>query len=345
MALLPHAERPVHGLALCAGAGGLELGLRLALGPSYRVVAHVERDPYAAAVLVARMADAAVDQAPVWDDLRTFAGAPWRGLVDIVSAGFPCQPFSAAGRRAGADDYRWLWPDVARVVAEVGPSLVVLENVPGLLAGGLGPVLGDLADLGFDAEWDSFSAADLGAPHLRRRIFILAWLADPDGRGRSQPGIHARPRAEGSGASTAHRGGADVADPDGGGGGAGIGPGADATERAEPGDTDDALGYPGGPGPEGASDPAPGRWYLPAGPDPDVWPPGPGDRWGWEQAARAGLPQPAVRRVADGLADRLDRLHVVGNGVVPVVAGYALCRLAQRAGLDLGLPAGLEVIA
>jgi len=97
-------------------------------------VAHVERDPFAAAVLVARMADQALDQAPVWDDLRSFDGRPWRGRVDLVTAGFPCQPWSAAGRRQGIEDDRWLWPDVARIVAEVGPRLVLLENVPVLLA-------------------------------------------------------------------------------------------------------------------------------------------------------------------------------------------------------------------
>ena len=161
-------------MALCAGAGGLELGLRIALGDDYRCVVYVEREAYAAATLVARMADQALDTAPVWDDLSTFDGIPWRGVVDIVSAGFSCQPWSAAGKQLGIEDERWIWPDIARIVCEVGPEWVFLENVGGLVRGGLEHVLRDLALSGFDAEWDRLSAAEVGAPHLRERLFILA---------------------------------------------------------------------------------------------------------------------------------------------------------------------------
>jgi len=164
-------------MALCAGAGGLELGLRIALGDDYRCVVYVEREAYAAAVLVARMANQALDTAPVWDDLSTFDGKPWRGVVDIVSAGFSCQPWSAAGKQLGIEDERWIWPDIARVIRQVGPEWVFLENVAGLVRGGLEHVLRDLAESGFAAEWDSFSAAEVGAPHLRERLFILAHAA------------------------------------------------------------------------------------------------------------------------------------------------------------------------
>lgn len=94
----------MNGLALCAGVGGLELGLRLAIGPSYRTVCFVEREAFAAATLVARMEDEALDQAPVWDDLTTFDGRPWCGVVDLVAAGFPCQPL--VRRRPAAGDRR-----------------------------------------------------------------------------------------------------------------------------------------------------------------------------------------------------------------------------------------------
>jgi DNA (cytosine-5)-methyltransferase 1 len=299
------ATRPIHGLAICSGGGGLELGVRLAVGPRYRPVAHIERDPFAAAVLVARMEDQVLGQALVWADLCTFDGRPWRGRVDLVTAGFPCQPWSAAGRRQGTADDRWLWPDVARIVADVGPRLVLLENVPGLLAGGLGPVLGDLADLGFDAEWDVFSAADVGAPHLRKRVFVLAWLADSDRRG--QPQFGREPADDRNARHDTHRpGGPHVAN-------------SDSGRR----------------GPE----------HRPAHPQPperrqsrhdgDLWPPRPDDRDGWDRAGRTGLPQPSVRRMADGLAHRLDRLHCIGNGVVPDVAAVALLALAERAGLSL----------
>lgn len=135
-------------LGLCAGIGGLELGLKLAI-PGSRLVGIVERDAYCAAVLVARMEDKALDQAPVWDDLATFDGAPWRGAVDIVTSGFPCQPISSAGKRLGTDDERWLWPEIVRVIRDVGPRIIFLENVPTLITGGFaGDILGDLAELG-----------------------------------------------------------------------------------------------------------------------------------------------------------------------------------------------------
>lgn len=163
----------VNGLALCAGIGGLELGLRLAM-PNYRTVVYVERESYAAATLVARMEDAAMDSAPIWDDLTTFDGAAWRGCVDIVTAGFPCQPWSFAGSRAGTDDERWIWPAIARIIRDVEPGAVFLENVPGLVSGGLEHVLWSLASLWFDAEWCVLGASDLGASHQRKRLFILA---------------------------------------------------------------------------------------------------------------------------------------------------------------------------
>src|SRR3990167_731675 len=171
----------IHGLALCAGVGGLELGVRLALGRRHRVVGYVERDAYAASLLATRMADGALDPAPIWDDLVTFDGRRWRGAVDLISAGFPCPSVSVAGLRRGADDERWLWDDVARIIGEVEPAWVYLENVSGILSAD-GPVrdrtvadvLRGLADLGYDAEWTVLSAAEVGAPHLRQRWFCLA---------------------------------------------------------------------------------------------------------------------------------------------------------------------------
>ena len=152
---LPSATGPdaggaagLFGLSLCAGAGGLDLGLALA-EPGYRAVGYVERDAFAAAVLVARMEDQTLDQAPVWDDLAGFDGRPWRCAVDLVSAGYPCQPFSVAGRRRGTDDPRHLWPHVARVISECGPVWVFLENVPNHLNLGYREVRGELEGLGY----------------------------------------------------------------------------------------------------------------------------------------------------------------------------------------------------
>lgn len=165
----------MNGVALCAGAGGLELAVGLVV-PDYRTVCYVEREAFAAARLVARMADGALAAAPIWDDLLTFDGRRWCGRVDLVTAGFPCQPWSAAGKGEGAEDERWIWPDVRDRIREMGPWIVFLENVPPLVSrGGLAVILGNLADLGFDADWVPVRAADVLASHERKRIFILAY--------------------------------------------------------------------------------------------------------------------------------------------------------------------------
>lgn len=159
-------------LALFAGAGGGILG-GLLLG--WRTVCAVEIEPYAAGVLAARQNDGILAPFPIWDDIRTFDGKPWRGIVDVVSGGFPCQDISAAGRGAGITGERsGLWKEMARIICEVEPRFVFVENSSMLTVRGLGTVLGDLAAMGFNAEWGVLSAADTGAPHLRERVWILA---------------------------------------------------------------------------------------------------------------------------------------------------------------------------
>lgn len=145
------------------------------LGWGSRCVCYIERDAYAASCLVARMEDAALDPAPIWDDLDTFDGRSWRGRVDCFAAGFPCQPWSSAGKQAGTEDERWLWPAIARIILDVEPRIVFVENVPGLISGGgLEYVLSDLAQMGFDAEWGHLTAQSVGAAHKRERVFIMA---------------------------------------------------------------------------------------------------------------------------------------------------------------------------
>jgi DNA (cytosine-5)-methyltransferase 1 len=162
----------VNELALFAGAGGGILGGHL-LG--WRTVCAVEYNAYARSVLLARQNDGTLAPFPVWDDVRTFDGRPWRGTVDVVSGGFPCQDISAAGRGDGLDGERsGLWTEMARIVGEVRPRYVYVENSPVLTSRGLGRVLGDLAALGFDAEWGVVGAADVGAEHQRDRIWIVA---------------------------------------------------------------------------------------------------------------------------------------------------------------------------
>ena len=180
----------MNGLALCAGVGGLELALEIVF-PNYRCVAAVENNPQAARRFKLRF-----PHAKVFRDVVGFDGRPFRDRVDCVSAGFPCQPHSVAGKRKGTGDERWIWPDIARIIGEVQPAIVALENVIGLLRdsdtggdaqaewmegepdesfGGMGSVLRDLAALGFIACWGSLRASDVGASHGRPRVFILAY--------------------------------------------------------------------------------------------------------------------------------------------------------------------------
>jgi DNA (cytosine-5)-methyltransferase 1 len=159
-------------LALFAGAGGGILGGKL-LG--WRTVCAVEWDAYAASVLVARQNDGCLEAFPVWDDCQKFDGRPWRGLVDVVSGGFPCTDISCAGKGAGIDgEASGMWKHMARIVGEVRPRFVFVENSPMLTIRGLGRVLGDLASMGYDTRWGVIAAGHIGGSHLRERIWILA---------------------------------------------------------------------------------------------------------------------------------------------------------------------------
>lgn len=369
----------LFGLSLCSGAGGLDLGLTIAI-PGYRAVGHVERETFAAAALVARMEDASLDQAVVWDDVGTFDGRPWRGAVDIITAGYPCQPFSVAGRRLGAEDPRHLWPHVARIINEIKPPFVFLENVAHHLRLGFPEVASGLVRMGYRLAAGLFTAAEVGAPHKRERLFILAIregdeLADParllwhpiEWR---EPDGTAAPLADAEG--QLQREPADQTDAVAGSGQAWDEPGnerrdvADAADRqfSEPGRRPETRERPRRHGTglahadgerwlqtecwqsqDGRSDPcqppvddADGArsqgWRDDTGEhagERPAWPPGPGDADGWERYLRcAPDTEPAVRRGADGLAHRVDRLRLCGNGVVPLVAAHALRTLAAE---------------
>src|SRR5262249_25050190 len=135
----------------------------------------VEVDPYCLAVLRKHWPDV-----PKYGDIRALTGDELEP-VDLICGGFPCQPVSLAGRRRGAADERWLWPEFARLLRVLRPRFALLENVPGLLAGGgMAEGRGDMAALGFDAEWDCIPAAAVGAPHLRYRVFIVAYAQQHD---------------------------------------------------------------------------------------------------------------------------------------------------------------------
>jgi DNA (cytosine-5)-methyltransferase 1 len=158
-------------MALFAGAGGGILGGHL-LG--WKTICAVEWEPYPACVLAARQNDKILPPFPIWDDVQTFDGRPWRGLVDVVSGGFPCQDISSAGRGAGIDGEKSsMWKHMARIVGEVRPRLVYVENSPLLIKRGAALVISDLTALGYDCQWCIVSAADCGAPHKRDRFWLV----------------------------------------------------------------------------------------------------------------------------------------------------------------------------
>jgi DNA (cytosine-5)-methyltransferase 1 len=161
-------------LHLFAGAGGGILGSIL-LG--HTCVCAVEIEPYCRKVLFQRQRDGILPKFPIWDDVRTFDGKPWQGLVDVVCGGFPCQDISvASSTKSGLDGGRsGLWSEMGRIIREINPRAVWVENSAALVVRGLGTVLYDLATMGYDGRWGVFSAGDVGARHERERLFILAY--------------------------------------------------------------------------------------------------------------------------------------------------------------------------
>lgn len=280
----------IRGLALCAGVGGLELGVSLA-APRVRTICFVEREAYAAAILVARMRDGALDPAPIWSDVATFDAVPWRGVVDIVTAGYPCQPFSAAGNRAGVNDRRHLWPHIERIVRDAEPLHVFAENVADHLSNGFDVIARSLGAMGFRVAATLHTAAEHGAPHRRERLF---WLATRDDPSALLADADEQQCARGLGAESVSA----QHDPPASGG---DDPDADGGRR-------EAVGVEVVTGVERESGHVVDRH------DPGEW-------WGVE---------PGLGRVADGVAYRLDRLRCTGNGVVPVVAAHAFVELARE---------------
>lgn len=163
-------------ISLFSGIGGLDLAVKLVF-PEARTVAFCERESYAAATLVARMEDKTLDEAPIWSDITTFDGKPWRGKVDTLIGGFPCTDISVSGKKEGIikGNRSGLFYEYARLIGEIRPRYVFVENVSGLLDNrAMGIVLGEFSSLGLTCEWGMFSASECGSTHQRKRIFLLA---------------------------------------------------------------------------------------------------------------------------------------------------------------------------
>jgi DNA (cytosine-5)-methyltransferase 1 len=268
-------------LALFAGAGGGILGGHL-LG--WRTVCAVEWDAYAASVLVARQNDGCLPPFPIWDDVQTFDGRPWRGRVDVVSGGFPCQDISCAGKGAGIEGERSsMWKHMARIIGEVQPRYAFVENSPMLVGRGLAVVLADLAEMGYDAEWGIVGAHHAGAPHKRDRIWIVAYAPRLTNR---------RMTAKSNGSRSG-----EINSPD-------------NASRARRGDDrpqdGKAVADANGTGCKEQ------RFAISDGQEHET-----AECGGWWAT------EPDVGRVANGVASRVDRLKAIGNGQVPSVAQLA----------------------
>jgi site-specific DNA-cytosine methylase len=241
-------------ISFCSGYGGIERGLDLA-GVEHRVIAYVEIEAFAIANLVSKMESGELDTAPIWTDLKTFPAHLFRGAVDIITGGYPCQPFSAAGQRKGEDDPRHLWPTIREHVKTIRPDRCFFENVEGHISLGLSSVISDLEEDGYAATWGIFSAREVGAAHQRKRVYILAYS-----QGERVQGL----RASGKQKSGAY-----------------------------------------------------GQQELLV-------------RKGKRSEYAKWLLEPRVGRVVDGCADRVDRIRLLGNAVVPQTAAKAWEALGER---------------
>ena len=322
----------------------------------WRTVCAVEFAAYPRRVLLARQRDGMLPRFPIWDDVRTFDGKPWRGRVDVVSGGFPCTDISAAGKGAGIEgEHSGLWNEMARIIGEVRPRFVFVENSPLLVARGAALVIGDLAALGYDAQWCCVSASDCGAPHKRDRFWLV---------GVGDSGVHGFSAAEISnsaaqGSNDGEAGAQQASEP--------ARPSEQRPELADPTehgcrsrrarrlDTSDprepklslsALADAKGEREQRLSEREPGQERSESGysfnaqrssetvgnSDSLNGRPGTGRNDGAETDDASRWPtEPDVGRVAHGVAARVDRLKAIGNGQVPRVAATAWRILTHNA--------------
>jgi DNA (cytosine-5)-methyltransferase 1 len=344
----------------------LDLGVRLAI-PTARTVCYVEIESYACEILASRMEDKILDKAPIWTDLRTFDSKPWRGKVDCIIGGYPCQPFSIAGRQKGEEDPRHLWPYIADIIRDVAPRYCFFENVENHLNIGFREVRDELQEIGYSVKAGIFSAHEVGAPHQRKRLFILA-NSKRIGRGRRGEVVRHKEIQERSCSEVeAERSGGKLAD--------GINEPDGVLDTRQ-------LGLVVNPNEYGCSvyklsgtreDGTQRRskcsetfWSVSASYTPvklskndtrakfpkrpiyskrkryPIWPPGPKSNGWWdvghELRPAISKTEPPVLRVADGVdswmdrpidSNRAERLQAVGNGVVPLTAAIAISVLGD----------------
>jgi len=312
-------------LSLCSGYEGIGLGLRRVL-PNLREIAYVEREGFPVANLVAKMEAGELDAAPVFTDVKTFPYGEFRGCVDILSGGFPCQPFSAAGKRNGVEDPRHLFPYIADGIRECHPRIVFLENVEGIISAKtadgesvLQYVLRELEGLGYRATAGVFSAAEVGAPHQRKRVFILG-LADSERSG-LRGGWSSKQCGDDLNGLQGNKGERYKL--------------RSEAERCSGDLREEELANSNSTGLEGLRqcNHSQGRQASnrQLGGGDQVWPSRPSEpQHDWEEPRVTGQAEPGLGRATNGSSSRVDRLRLLGNGVVPATAAKAFLTLIQR---------------
>lgn len=292
-------------IAFCAGYGGIERGLDLA-GVKHRVIAYVEIEAFAIANLVNKMESGQLSPAPIYTDLKTFPAHLFRDRVDLITGGYPCQPFSAAGQRKGTDDPRHLWPFIRRHIQTIRPVQCFFENVEGHITLGLSTVISDLEEDGYRATWGIFSAREVGAPHQRKRVYILG-NSKHDG---SSP-AEVRGGACSTSNNTAQRQDA-----------------ASKFERTSKPNCDrnlqesDTLAN--------SNSTSWQRRRIPSGVHKELFVADSASNEVRDETSQQWLPEPRLGRVVDGCSHRVDRLRLLGNGVVPQTAAKAYSTLTSR---------------
>jgi DNA (cytosine-5)-methyltransferase 1 len=289
-------------ISFCTGYGGIELGLRRA-GVDVRVVCNVEIEAFVQANLVAKIEEGRMDDAPIYSDLKTFPARIFRGKIHGLIGGYPCQPFSSAGKRKGEDDPRHLWPYIRKHVRAIRPVWCFFENVRGHTTMGLWRVLSDLEEDGYRTEWGLFSAEETGAPHQRIRCFILAKL--PDTRSPYSREVQlTEGRAEEDAKKQKLNSNGDKR-------------GIEQLAHTASREPRQSQARNGGQDTSGGSEET-------------RWPARPGDeQYEWEEP-RVTEAQSELGGAVDGLTHRVDRLRLLGNGVVPQTAEIAWRTLWQR---------------
>ena len=319
--------KAINTISFFTGYGGIERGLKLA-GERVNHIASCEIEAYAEANLIHKMETGALPPHPIWTDAKTFPGTDFFGKVDLFTGGFPCQPFSAAGSRNADEDPRHLWPSCLRAIESFRPTRVFLENVEGLISAKLGGdnwadpkgtpvllhVLRELERRGYKATWGIFSAEEIGAPHRRKRVFMLAQLANSEswegGRNAMErekprpPVVECKSVAKLANSETMQCNGRSDNK-------------RELNRKIKISKSRDHCGS--------------GRVQKLANsehtPYKSIWPTRPGERQGPTEQPRV---KPKLGRAANGNSYRVDRLRLLGNGVVPQTAALAWIELNKK---------------